>query len=35
MKRRSTQIPVNPVLRVKGRFRRHMHYGNAELVLER
>jgi hypothetical protein len=32
---RSTQVPVNPVLRVKGRFRRHLRYGNAELVLER
>jgi hypothetical protein len=33
--RRSTQIPVNPVVRVKGRFRRHLRYGNSELVLER
>jgi hypothetical protein len=32
---RSTQIPVNPVVRVKGRFRRHLRYGNAELILER
>jgi hypothetical protein len=32
---RSTQVPVNPVLRVKGRFRRQLRYGNAELVLER
>lgn len=32
---RSTQVPVNPVLRVKGRFRRHLRYGKAELVLER
>ncbi len=32
---RSTQVPVNPVVRVKGRFRRRLHYGNAELVLER
>ncbi len=32
---RSTQIPVNPVVRVKGRFRRHLRYGNSELVLER
>jgi hypothetical protein len=31
----STQVPVNPVVRVKGRFRRHLHYGNSELVLER
>lgn len=33
--RRSTQVPVNPVVRVKGRFSRHLRYGNAELVLER
>jgi hypothetical protein len=33
--RRSTQVPVNPVVRVKGRFRRHLRYGNSELVLER
>ncbi len=32
---RSTQVPVNPVVRVKGRFRRHLRYGKAELVLER
>lgn len=32
---RSTQVPVNPVLRVKGRFRRQLRYGNVELVLER
>jgi hypothetical protein len=32
---RSTQVPVNPVVRVKGRFSRHLRYGNAELVLER
>jgi hypothetical protein len=32
---RSTQVPVNPVVRVKGRFRRHLRYGNSELVLER
>jgi hypothetical protein len=32
---RSTQVPVNPVVRVKGRFRRQLRYGNAELVLER
>lgn len=31
----STQVPVNPVVRVKGRFRRHLRYGNAELILER
>lgn len=32
---RSTQIPVNPVVRVKGRFSRRLRYGNAELTLER
>jgi hypothetical protein len=32
---RSTQIPVNPVLRVKGRFSRQLHYGKTELILER
>jgi hypothetical protein len=32
---RSTQVPVNPVVRVEGRFRRHLHYGDSELVLER
>jgi hypothetical protein len=32
---RSTQIPVNPVLCVKGRFSRQLHYGKAELILER
>lgn len=32
---RSTQLPVNPVVRVKGRFSRHLRYGNAELRLER
>ncbi len=32
---RSTQVPVNPVVRVKGRFARHLRYRNAELVLER
>jgi len=32
---RSTQVPVNPVVRVKGRFRRHLRYGESELVLER
>lgn len=31
----STQIPVNPVVRVKGRFSRQLRYGNTELVLER
>src|SRR6478672_8965311 len=32
---RSTQVPVNPVVRVKGRFSRRLHEGNLELVLER
>ena len=32
---RSTQVPVNPVVRVKGRFSRQLRYRNAELVLER
>lgn len=32
---RSTQVPVNPAVRVKGRFSRRLRYGNAELVLER
>jgi len=32
---RSTQVPVNPVVRVKGRFSRQLRYGKSELVLER
>lgn len=32
---RSTQVPVNPVVRVKGRFSRRLRYGNSELVVER
>ena len=32
---RSTQVPVNPAVRVKGRFSRQLRYGNTELVLER
>jgi hypothetical protein len=32
---RSTQVPVNPVLRVTGRFSRRLRDGNRELVLER
>ena len=32
---RSTQVPVNPVVRVKGRFSRKLRYGHTELVLER
>jgi hypothetical protein len=32
---RSTQVPVNPVVRVKGRFSRKLRYDNTELVLEK
>ena len=32
---RSTQVPVNPVVRVKGRFSRRLRDGNLELVLEK
>ena len=32
---RSTQVPVNPVLRVRGRFSRRLSDGNFELTLER
>lgn len=32
---RSTQVPANPVVRVKGRFSRHLRYRNTELVVER
>ncbi len=32
---RSTQVPVNPAVRVKGRFARHLRYLDAELRLER
>jgi hypothetical protein len=32
---RSTQVPINPVVRVRGRFRRRLRYGNSELVVER
>jgi hypothetical protein len=32
---RSTQVPVNPVVRIKGRFSRRLRDGNQELVLER
>ena len=31
----STQVPVNPVVRVKGRFSRQLRYGNTELVVVR
>jgi hypothetical protein len=30
---RSTQVPVNPVVRVKGRFSRRLFDGNRELVI--
>ncbi len=33
--RRSTQVPVNPVVRVKGRFSRRLRDGNLELIVER
>lgn len=32
---RSTQVPVNPALKVKGRFARRLKYQDAELRLER
>ena len=32
---RSTQVPVNPVVKIKGRFSRQLSYDNAELILER
>ncbi len=32
---RSTQVPVNPVVRVRGRFSRRLHDGNLELTVER
>jgi hypothetical protein len=32
---RTTQVPVNPVVRVKGRFSRRLRDGNLELELER
>jgi hypothetical protein len=32
---RSTQVPVNPVVRVRGRFSRQLRYQNTELMLER
>ena len=32
---RSTQVPVNPAVRVKGRFSRRLRDRNTELVLER
>jgi len=33
--RRTTQIPVNPAIKVKGRFSRRLREGNTELRLER
>jgi len=32
---RSTQVPVHPVVRVRGRFSRRLRDGNLELTLER
>jgi len=32
---RSTQIPVNPVVKIKGRFSRQLRYGDTELVIAR
>ena len=32
---RSTQVPVNPAVRVKGRFTRRLSYQDTELRLER
>lgn len=32
---RTTQVPVNPVVKVKGRFSRTLRYGGNELVIER
>jgi hypothetical protein len=32
---RSTQVPVNPAVRVKGRFSRKLRYQDTELVVER
>ena len=32
---RSTQVPLNPVVRVRGRFSRRLRDGQTELVLER
>lgn len=31
---RTTQIPVNPVVKIKGRFARKLRYGSNELVVE-
>lgn len=32
---RSTQVPVNPVLKINSRFSRRLRYNDAELVIER
>ena len=32
---RSTQVPVNPVVKIKGRFSRRLRDGNTKLILER
>jgi hypothetical protein len=32
---RSTQVPVNPAVRIKGRFSRRLRDGSTELVVER
>lgn len=32
---RSTQVPVNPVVKVTGRFARKLRYANSELLIER
>ena len=32
---RSTQVPINPVVKVNGRFSRRLRYNNTELTLER
>lgn len=32
---KSTQVPVNPVIRVKGRFSRQLSDGKSELILDR
>ncbi len=31
----STQVPVNPAVRIKGRFSRRLRYRNVELLVER
>ena len=32
---RTTQMPLNPVVKIKGRFSRQLRYGNSELVIGR